>query len=190
MHCCAEVTESSTNKQHHFSIQVGGVFVGAQRCSLVISRFHFRRQTFHIKGLKICVSAASGEDKNAGVVSVVVVLTGQRLRACRKSVMYCGLHVVVQVVALSSQLSAQIRGAVSVHQGSLIRKVCLYVRRACVGVMWCCFDGRRVRLDAVFFQWLRSQDAAVRVNANCVHSSGRQWSGMRGIQAPVRGVCI
>jgi hypothetical protein len=75
-----------------------------------------------VKAWKIGASAASGEDKNAAVVSLVVALTGPRSRARRKSVLYCGMHVVAPVAAFASHRSAQIRGAVSVHQGSLIRK--------------------------------------------------------------------
>jgi hypothetical protein len=39
--------------------------------------------------------------------------------------------------ASSPHGSAQIRGAVSVHQGSLIRKASRYVRRACMWVVCC-----------------------------------------------------
>ncbi len=46
-------------------------------------------------------------------------------------------QVVAPVVASASPWSAQIRGAVSVHQGSLIRKARLYVRRACMYVVCC-----------------------------------------------------
>ena len=45
------------------------------------------------------------------------------------------LACVLRIVA--SPWSAQIRGAVSVHQGSLIRKARLYVRRACMYVVCC-----------------------------------------------------
>jgi hypothetical protein len=40
-------------------------------------------------------------------------------------------------VASASPRSAQIRGAVSVQQGSLIRKACRYVRRACMWLVCC-----------------------------------------------------
>jgi hypothetical protein len=76
------------------------------------------------------------------------------------------------VVALASPLSAQIRGAVSVHQGSLIRKTRLYVRRACMYVVCCGENCTGMLTGTVGTQSRLMQCAAVKAIASGVHSAG------------------
>jgi hypothetical protein len=73
--------------------------------------------------------------------------------------------------ASPSARSAQIRGAVSVHQDSLIHKACRYVRWACMWVMWCYCDCSWMR-STVVIQSRSSKGAAEIDNASCAHRSG------------------
>jgi hypothetical protein len=73
--------------------------------------------------------------------------------------------------ASQSVRSAQIRGAVSVHQETLDVQV-RRVRWSCMWVIWCCCNCSGVRATTVVLQWRSWQGAAVKTNASCVHSSG------------------
>jgi hypothetical protein len=77
----------------------------------------------------------------------------------------CVLHII------ASQVSAQIRGAVSVHQGSLIRKAPQYVWRACMDVV-CCSDCTWMWSSTVGTQSRSMQCAVMKVIAIGVHSAG------------------
>jgi hypothetical protein len=79
--------------------------------------------------------------------------------------------VVVPVVALASPRSAQIRGAVSVHQVSLIRKARRYVWRACMYVVCCGENCTGMLTSTVGTQSRRMQCAAVKTIASGVHSA-------------------
>jgi hypothetical protein len=81
-------------------------------------------------------------------------------------------QVVVPVVALAGPRSAQIRGAVSVHQGSLIRKARLYVRRACMYVVCCVENCTGMLTSTVETQSRRMQCVSVKAIASGVHSAG------------------
>jgi hypothetical protein len=97
--------------------------------------------------------------------------------------------------SVSSPLgSVQIRGTVSVHQGSLIRKACRYVRRACMWVV-CCRNCTWVWSSTVRTTPLHraQQFATVNVIASglraCRSCKSVRRCARRGMQAPVQGAC-
>jgi hypothetical protein len=90
--------------------------------------------------------------------------------------------------------SALIRGAVSVHQGSLIRKTCRYVRRSCMWVV-CCSNCTWVWSSTMRTTQSHSaqQFAVVKAIASglraCRSCKSVRTCARRGMQAPVQGAC-
>jgi hypothetical protein len=69
MHCCAEVTESSTNKQHHQSLLGGDVYREGGVCISLIVTTHERAHTHaRTRPRKVTYSSKQAEHSRQNIL--------------------------------------------------------------------------------------------------------------------------